>query len=339
MAWYNWSQTAASNATADTSINWAEGQSPSSINDSARAMMAATAKYRDDIAGALITSGTSTTYAISSYSQYDTLAHLNGHMIAFTPNVTNTVASTGPAVTLNVDSLGAYPLRTAPGVDIPAGTLIQGTPYVATFSQVNLEFYLRGFYGNPYNVPLLAGFDFWGTTAPNSAFIFPAGQTISRTTYATAFAIMGTTYGSGDGSTTFNVPDKTGRVSAMKESSITRLPSAYFGGTSTVMGAVGGAASETLVGGSAGNIPQFTPAGTVIISGTAADEVSQIAYTAGGNLVQFAQPIGATNNEGAGTLPLSVSASFRGTPFGNASPLPITTIQPTIVCNYIIRII
>ena len=35
-----WSRTAASNATADSSINWAEGQSPSSVNDSARAMMA-----------------------------------------------------------------------------------------------------------------------------------------------------------------------------------------------------------------------------------------------------------------------------------------------------------
>jgi hypothetical protein len=35
-----WSQTAASNATQDSTVNWAEAQSPSSVNDSARALMA-----------------------------------------------------------------------------------------------------------------------------------------------------------------------------------------------------------------------------------------------------------------------------------------------------------
>jgi microcystin-dependent protein len=348
MAWYNWSQTAASNATADPSINWAEGQSPSSINDSARAMMAATAKYRDDIAGALITSGTSTAYTISSYSQYDTMAHLNGQMIAFTPNVTNTVASTSPAVTLNVDSLGAYPLRTAPGVDIPAGTLIQGTPYVATFSQVNLEFYLRGFYGNPYNVPLLAGFDFWGTTAPNSAFIFPAGQAISRTTYATAFAIMGTTYGSGDGSTTFNVPDKTERVSVMKAAASIRLPSIYFGGNSAAMGAVGGTASQTLALGHlptgitanengvavtvypAGNSAYFAPIATTI-------NFVGVAPGGGGDIPNFGGS-GFVSNAFSGTINVGTTSNNTGSQAsGGALNVPI--VPPTIVCNYIIRII
>ena len=70
MTLYKWSQTAASDATADPTINWAEGQAPSSVNDSARAMTAATAKYRDDIAGAIVTSGTSTAYAVSSYEVF-----------------------------------------------------------------------------------------------------------------------------------------------------------------------------------------------------------------------------------------------------------------------------
>lgn len=59
-------------------------------------------------------------------------------------------------------------------------------------------------------------FDFTGTTAP-SLHIFPYGQAISRTTYAAYFAVVGTTYGVGDGSTTFNVPDLRGRVVAGKD--------------------------------------------------------------------------------------------------------------------------
>jgi hypothetical protein len=40
-----WSQTAANNATADPTINWQEGQAPSTVNDSARAMMAVLAVW------------------------------------------------------------------------------------------------------------------------------------------------------------------------------------------------------------------------------------------------------------------------------------------------------
>ena len=250
MTLYKWSQTASADATADSTINWAEGHAPSSVNDSARAMMAATAKYRDDIAGAIITSGTSTAYAVSSYQVFDTLAHLNGQMIAFTPHTTS-----GATVTLNVDALGARPLRASPGIELPAGTIIQGTPYVATYNSSDGAFYLQGFFGNPYNIPLAAGMDYWASTAPNTSFAFPIGQAISRTTYSALFALIGTTYGPGNGSTTFNLPDKTGRVSAMKEAIGTRLTSAYFGGNSTNLGATGGSESQTLT---AAQIPGIT---------------------------------------------------------------------------------
>src|SRR5215813_6172728 len=46
MSFWKWSRTAANNATADGSINWAEGQAPSTVNDSARAMMAAASNER-----------------------------------------------------------------------------------------------------------------------------------------------------------------------------------------------------------------------------------------------------------------------------------------------------
>lgn len=48
------------------------------------------------------------------------------------------------------------------------------------------------------------------TTAPEG-FLICEGQAVSRAAYAELFAVMGTTHGQGDGSTTFNVPDYRGR--------------------------------------------------------------------------------------------------------------------------------
>jgi hypothetical protein len=80
MSFWKWSRTAANNATADGSINWAEGQAPSTVDDSARAMMPAASKYRDDVAGAIATAGSASAYTLSSFQVFDTLAHMDGAM-------------------------------------------------------------------------------------------------------------------------------------------------------------------------------------------------------------------------------------------------------------------
>lgn len=49
-----------------------------------------------------------------------------------------------------------------------------------------------------------------GTTAPDN-YLLCDGQEISRTTYSQLFEVIGTSYGNGDGSTTFNVPNIQGR--------------------------------------------------------------------------------------------------------------------------------
>lgn len=61
------------------------------------------------------------------------------------------------------------------------------------------------------SLPIGAGMDYFGTTAPAN-YMFADGSAISRTEYAELFAVIGTTYGAGDGSTTFNLPDKRERV-------------------------------------------------------------------------------------------------------------------------------
>lgn len=241
MPFYNWSTTAATNATADANVNWAEGMAPSAVNDSGRSMMASLAKWGKDIAGSNTTGGTSTAYTLTTNSIFDSLAHMDGQVIAFNPHATNGSAS---SITLAVDGLTAKPIRLAPAIDLPSGTLVLGTPYTAMYSNGDGAFYLHGFGTNPYQIPLGCMIPYTGTSAPNSAFVFPFGQAISRTTYATYFSLVGTTYGIGNGSTTFNVPDLRGRVVAGKDdmggSAAGRLNVANFGFDGTVLGNAGG---------------------------------------------------------------------------------------------------
>lgn len=61
---------------------------------------------------------------------------------------------------------------------------------------------------------------FAGTTAPNGWLICD-GSAVSRTTYANLFSVIGTTYGTGDGSTTFNIPNLKGKVPVGLDSSDT----------------------------------------------------------------------------------------------------------------------
>lgn len=65
-------------------------------------------------------------------------------------------------------------------------------------------------------VPIGGGYDYYGAELPNENMMWADGSAISRTEYAGLFAVIGTTYGEGDGSTTFNLPDKRRRHSLMK---------------------------------------------------------------------------------------------------------------------------
>lgn len=60
-------------------------------------------------------------------------------------------------------------------------------------------------------IPPGAGMDYFGASAP-TGWLFRDGSAVSRTTYAALFTAIGTTYGVGDGSTTFNLPDDRTRV-------------------------------------------------------------------------------------------------------------------------------
>ena len=84
---------------------------------------------------------------------------------------------------------------------------------------------------------------FAGPTTP-SLWLSCYGQAISRTTYSALFAVIGTAWGSGDGSTTFNVPDLRGRAlfgrDNMGGTAASRLTAAVSGVAGTQLGSTGG---------------------------------------------------------------------------------------------------
>lgn len=104
----------------------------------------------------------------------------------------------------------------------------------------------------PPSLPVGSVIDYAGETAP-AGWLMCDGSAVSRTTYAALAAVLigsGTpyaTYGAGNGSTTFNLPDLRGRVVAGKDdmggSSANRLTSPINGDT---LGAAGGSQSHTL---------------------------------------------------------------------------------------------
>ena len=70
-------------------------------------------------------------------------------------------------------------------------------------------------------------------TPPSANYVVKAGQAISRTTYSALFALIGTTFGVGDGSTTFNIPNSTDKFPV-------------GAGNLYALGATGGSTTHTL---------------------------------------------------------------------------------------------
>lgn len=328
----SWSQTAASNASADSAVNWSEGQAPSSVNDSARALMASTAKWRDDITGILVTGGSGTAYTITSNQVQ--ASNVDGFTVQFTPGTTNT-----GAVTLSVDGQTARALRFYTGVELPAGTLISGSLYQATYRAATTEWLLHSFDSSIYSIPIGGIIDYTASTAPNGAFVLPYGQAISRTTYSAYFALVSTTYGTGDGSTTFNVPDLRGYVVAGKDNmggvSANRLTDADDGLNGDTLGDTGGSETQSLV---TANMPAYTPSGSVAIN-TINHAVRQSGF--GGSNDPNTLSLGSSG--GSLFTPYGVpfssgTATFSGTAQGGTSQA-FGIIQPTIILNKLLRVI
>ena len=85
----------------------------------------------------------------------------------------------------------------------------------------------------------------FGVAAPPSGWLACNGSAVSRTTYSDLYALIDTTYGAGDGSTTFNVPDLRGRTLIGTNGLAAGSFTANLG-TLDNIGGIGGAQNHTL---------------------------------------------------------------------------------------------
>jgi microcystin-dependent protein len=118
---------------------------------------------------------------------------------------------TGVATALgqNVTGSGGIVLGTSPSVDSPTLT---GTPIAPTAAAgTNTTQIATTAFVQANNVPT-GSLLMWSTSSAPIGYLICDGTAVSRTTYAALFAVIGTTFGSGNGSTTFNVPNYTNRM-------------------------------------------------------------------------------------------------------------------------------
>jgi microcystin-dependent protein len=148
-----------------------------------------------------------------------------------------------------------------------------------------------------------------GTDAP-TGWLLCYGQAVDRTTYANLFTAIGTTYGVGDGETTFNLPDLRGRVVAgqddMGGSSANRLTGVTGSVNGDTLGGTGGEEAHTLTG---DELPADVPRGGATIASENWSPSGPSAY-----------------------VPVSSTDAWSGGAGGAHN-----NVQPTIVLNYIIK--
>jgi len=179
-----------------------------------------------------------------------------------------------------------------------------------------------------------------GSSEP-AGFLLCYGQAVSRTTYATLFAAIGTTYGSGDGSTTFNLPDMRGRAAFGKDNmggtSASRVTVVVSGITGTTLGSAGGSQSmqqHNHTATDAGHSHGVTDPGHVHSEGDY--EVPSTSVGIGGGSVYGYFFFGAENT-GSATTGISINSGSANISVENSGSGGSQNMPPAIILNYIIK--
>jgi len=119
----------------------------------------------------------------------------------------DTITSSRTVLNDNFSSLNTDKIETSV-LDTDTTLAANSDSKVAT--QKAVKTYVDATAGQTYLVPTGAILPYGGSTAPTN-YLLCDGSAVSRSTYAALFAILSTSYGVGDGSTTFNLPNLKGR--------------------------------------------------------------------------------------------------------------------------------
>lgn len=182
--------------------------------------------------------------------------------------------------------------------------------------------------------PIGTVIDFAGTASPNSNWLLCYGQAVSRTTYATLFARLGTAWGAGDGSTTFNLPDYRGRLGIGKDNmggtAANRITTAGSGVDGLTLGASGGAQNVSLT---IAQMPSHDHGGVTSTIGDHAHgyvRPNPTIFFGGGGGQNV--PVGANSTtDPGGSHNHTITAQGSGTAHNN--------VQPGVVVNKLIRVL
>lgn len=153
-------------------------------------------------------------------------------------------------------------------------------------------------------LPIGAILPFSSDTVPNG-WLLCDGRAVSRTEYAELFKAIGTKHGSGDGSTTFNLPNPKGRTLVGKDSADTDF---------NELGKTGGEKTHTLT---VNEMPKHNHTGGILTTNAIA-----------GNERFYFQQLGATNGENFSNS-LKIGEAGGGQPHNN--------LQPYMTTNFIIK--
>jgi microcystin-dependent protein len=177
-------------------------------------------------------------------------------------------------------------------------------------------------------VPTGVIFPFAGSAAP-SGWLICDGTAVSRTTYAALFTAIGTTYGAGDGSTTFNLPNATDRVIVGK------------GAAKTTLGGTGGQTSAT-PGGTVGSTTlaeSQIPAHRHLVRGESRPDSLGILYGPNGGTSPNMTPATSGVNQSTYTgVMYGWDTGGSGSHNHSLSMNSMNVEQPFIVFNYIIKV-
>ena len=165
----------------------------------------------------------------------------------------------------------------------------------------------------------------WSASSPPAGFLECGGAAASRSTYSALFAVIGTTYGAGDGSTTFNVPNLADNVPVGKSNN-------------KALGSTGGANTVTV-----------TPTGNVAGStANATLSTAQLASHSHPTYLRNSYPEGtpATYASGTGNPGATISTGGAGSGSGHSHNMSAnfsgsasnpSVLQPYLTLIYIIK--